>query len=162
LRALERSRSVSLDEAHSLQRIRAQEFADQEAEHEACVQARESAYEAQRKQFGGAASFGVQELQGRRHYAASQLVQETAALAKREEAAKLLHESQDEVSCRLEELRVVERLRARRRTEYLRTRARRNQQRLDELALIKGWSARAVVTTVATDSTGEDICPSAE
>jgi hypothetical protein len=121
LRALERSRSLVLEEAQSLRNARAHELATREAAYSAIVSEREHAYELQRRQVGRMIVFSSEQL----HWT------------------------------RLEEVRVVERLRARRMEEFLQARNRRQQWRLDELGVIRAWN-------VGSLTTGEDTWLSPE
>jgi hypothetical protein len=136
LRALERSRSVALEEARTQSTGKARELADREATHDELARARESAYEARRRQLAGNGTFSVQHLYWNHQYAASQLAQEQVARALCEQARAVLRQAQEETVRRLEELRVVEKLRARRLEQARRLSGRRNQERLDELGLI--------------------------
>jgi hypothetical protein len=140
LRALERSRSVALEEAQTVRVDRVRDVAEKEAAHEEIARARESAYDARRKQIVGGGAFSIQQLHWNHQYAASQLAQEHAAHAICEQARLALRQAQEEALHRLEELRVVEKLRARRRDESARLSGRRAQERLDELGLIKAWN----------------------
>ncbi len=139
MRALERSRSVALEEARTLAAARATELADKEATREELARAREAAYEARRRQVASNGTFTVQQLHWNHHYAVSQLALEQAARATCEVARTALREAQEDTARRLEELRVVEKLRARREVEAQRLSGRRDQERLDELGLIKSW-----------------------
>ena len=139
LRALERSRAVALEEAQTLTSAKTVELAEKEATRDELARAREAAYEARRQQVTGNGTFSVQHLYWNHQYAASQLAQEQAARALCELAQTALRQSQEDTLRRLEELRVVEKLRARRQAEALRVSGRRNQERMDELGLIKSW-----------------------
>ncbi len=139
LRALERSRAVALEEAQTLTAAKTVELAEKEAAGDELARAREAAYEARRRQVSSIGTFSVQHLYWNHQYAASQLAQEQAARALCEQARTALRQSQEDTLRRLEELRVVEKLRARRHAEAARISGRRNQERLDELGLIKSW-----------------------
>ncbi len=139
LRALERSRSVALEEARIVAAARANELAEKEATRDELARAREVAFEARRRQVAGNRRLTVQELHWNHQYAVSQLAREQAARAVCEVARAALRQAQEDASRRLEELRVVEKLRARREVEALRVSGRRDQERLDELGLIKSW-----------------------
>jgi flagellar biosynthesis chaperone FliJ len=139
LRALERSRSVALEEARTLAAARATELAEKEATREELARAREAAYEARRRQVAGNGTFTIQQLRWNHQYAVSQLALEQAARAVCEVARTALRQAQEDTARRLEELRVVEKLRARREAEAHRLSGRRDQERLDELGLIKSW-----------------------
>ena len=139
LRALERSRSVALEEARALTGAKEVELVEKEATRNELASAREAAYEARRRQFAGSGTFSVQHLYWSHQYAVSQLAREQAANALCELARTTLRQSQENTRLRLEELRVVEKLRARRQAEALRVSVRRDQERLDELGLIKSW-----------------------
>ena len=99
----------------------------------------EAAYEARRRQVSSNGTFSVQHLYWNHQYAASQFAQEQAARALCEQARTALRQSQEDTLRRLEELRVVEKLRARRQVEAARISRRRNQEHLDALGLIKSW-----------------------
>lgn len=139
MRALERSRSLALEEARTLGVARAAELAEKEATRDELTRAREAAYEARRRQVAGRGAFTIQQLYWNHQYAVSQLAQEQTARAVCEVARTALRQAQEDISRRLEELRVVEKLRARREAEALRISGRRDQERLDELGLIKSW-----------------------
>jgi hypothetical protein len=150
LRALERSRSMAFAEAQAERGARAGDLAEKEAAREQLARAREAAYEARRKQIGHGSAFTIQQLHWNHQYALSQLAREKAAEELCEQARQALQQAQDEARRRLEELRVVEKLRDRRRAEFSRSSRRRGLGRLDELGLIKAWH----VTT-----TGEHTWP---
>jgi len=139
LRALERSRSVALEEAQALTAAKGVELAEKEAARDELARAREAAYEARRRQVSSNGTFSVQHLYWNHQYAVSQLAQEQAARALCEQARAALRQSQEDTLRCLEELRVVEKLRARRQAEAARLSGRRNQERLDALGLIKSW-----------------------
>ncbi len=136
LLALERSRSLALEEAQAANATRLRELTESEASRDELARAREAAYEARRSQIARGAAFNIHQLHASHQFAVSQLLLEEAARQACEQARQRLSAAQDETARRLEELRVVEKVRERRRAEWLRATARRQQLRMDELGLI--------------------------
>ena len=158
LRALERSRSVAFEEASAATHVRVRELAEREAAHADAVSACEKACQTQRDQLAGATAVTAEQLLWAQRYVAAQLVRERQERAAREVADELLCKAQEEARQRLKELRIVERLRARRREEFLKQRVRESQLRLDELGLIKAVSDHGKRATHSM----EEPCQSAE
>lgn len=146
LRALERSRAMALEDARTVTAAKAAELTEKEATRDDLARAREASYVARRQRMSAGGTFSVQHLHWNHQYTASQVAQEKAAAALCELARAALQQAQDDTLRRLEELRVVEKLRARRRAEALRVDARRSQERLDELGLIKSRLATVAQT----------------
>ena len=146
LLALERSRTLALEEAQAAGALRAQELTEREAAQQELARAREAAYEVRRRQIVGGAAFNIQQLHSSHQYAVSQLLQEDAARKVCEQARRHLQEAREQTARRLEELRVVEKVRARRRAERVRHDGRRQQARMDELGLIKASHGSAGTT----------------
>jgi hypothetical protein len=137
LRALERSRSLALEEAQSLRRGRSQQLTERDREHEAREQERDRAYEMQRNEIVSLGGFSAEKLGMALRYTATVSLQENEAREAREQAQAQLHEAEEQTLRRLEDLKVIERLRERRRLGTRRRQARRAERRLDELGVIR-------------------------
>lgn len=157
LRALERSRSLALEEAQSLRHGRSQELAERNRLRDASERERERAYEAQRNEIVRTTGFSAEQLGAALQYTASVTLREGEARKACEQAQALLNEAEVQTLSCLEELKVIERLRERRRQGLRHRQARLEERRLDELGLIHGCS-----DTSNPENTRREPCPSAE
>ena len=138
LAVLERYRTVILEEAQNVH-LQCAEVLDQEsATHAQAEEALQSAYTAHRTVLvSEGQSLSPEALSSAYHHGRLQSAAVEQARTARDRAQKRLTQAQDSLSARLEELKVIERLRDKRNDNVIKERRRRAQGRLDELGIIK-------------------------
>ena len=138
LSVLERYRTLILEEAQNVH-VQCAEVLDKErANHKKAEEALQSAYTAHRTALvTQGQSLSPEALSSSFHHGRAQSEALEQARAVRDRAQKRLTQAQDGLSERLEELKVIERLRDKRHDNVLKKQRRRAQGRLDELGIIK-------------------------
>jgi hypothetical protein len=139
LHTLERYRSLGLEEARSLHVRRAEAFLQDEDRHARLETALQSAYAVQRALAEPGMPLSGDALRLAYHYGRVQIADLHEAYAARERSSALLAQAQDEVAARLEEYKIIERLREKRQRAAAQLDRHRAQLRLDELGVIKAW-----------------------
>jgi hypothetical protein len=139
LRTLERHRGVAVEQAQAQHQQRATEQTRDEAAHTQLQRSLESTYSSLRALVQPGEILAGPSLSLSYEYARSQVAQLQQAALIRERSRALVDEAQAQLAARLEELKVIERLRERRRRGVARWVSRRNQWRIDELGTIKAW-----------------------
>lgn len=142
LSVLERYRTLILEEAQNVH-VKCAEVLDQESA--TCTKADEalqSAYTVHRTALAAQGqSLSPEVLSSAYHHGRAQSAALEQARAARERAQRRVTQAQDGVSARLEELKVIERLREKRGSNVIKEQRRRAQQRLDELGIIRNCQA---------------------
>ena len=138
LSVLERYRTLILEEARSVH-VRCTEVLDKEsAIHTRAEEALQSAYTAHRAALAvQGQSLSPEALSSAYHHGRAQSEAVEQARTACDRAQKRVTQAQDSVSARLEELKVIERLREKRSNNLIKEQRRRAQERLDELGIIK-------------------------
>lgn len=138
LPVLERYRTLILEEAQNVQVQCAEFLAKENASHTKIEEALQSAYTAHRTTLvAEGRALSPETLRLSYYHARAQCDALGQARTARDRAEKRLTQAQDRVSARLEELKVIERLRDKRRNSEMREQRRRVQWRLDELGIMK-------------------------
>lgn len=138
LSVLERYRIVILEEAQNVHAQCAQVLDKESATHTRVEQELQSAYAAHRTTLAAQGQLlSPQALSSAYHHGRAQCAAVEQARTSRERAEKRVTQAQDGVSARLEELKVIERLREKRSDNLVKEQRRRAQGRLDELGIIK-------------------------
>lgn len=138
LSVLERYRTLILEEAQNVH-VRCAEVLDKESvTYTKADEALQSAYAAHRTALAAQGqSLSPEALSSSYHHGRARSEALEQARTARDRAQKRVTQAQDSVSARLEELKVIERLREKRSTHLLKEQRRRAQGRLDELGIIK-------------------------
>jgi flagellar biosynthesis chaperone FliJ len=136
LSVLERYRTLILDEAQNVHVRCAQVLDKESAVHTQAEEALQSAYAAHRSALVAEGQLlSPQVLSSSYHHARAQSEALEQARTTRDRAQKRLSQAQDSLSARLEELKVIERLRDKRSNSLSKEQRRRAQGRLDELGI---------------------------
>jgi hypothetical protein len=136
LSVLERYRTLILDEAQNVHVRCAQVLDKESATHTQAEEALQSAYAAHRSTLVAQGQpLSPEALSSSYHHARTQSEALEQARTARDRAQKRLTQAQDSLSARLEELKVIERLRDKRSNSLSKERRRRAQGRLDELGI---------------------------
>lgn len=141
LDTLERHRRLLLQEARALQSQHETLAADAE---EACGRAErllEAALASQRAALAPGTPVAVQALWRAHQYASAQAATLARLHRAREERLSQLARAREQLAARLEDVKAIERLRERLQRAESKWARRRDQLRLDELGIIKGWKA---------------------
>jgi hypothetical protein len=138
LSVLERYRTLILEEAQNVH-MRCAEVLDKEsATYTKAEEALQSAYAAHRTALAAQGqSLSPEALTSAYHHGRARSEAVEQARMSRDRAQKRVTQAQDSVSARLEELKVIERLREKRNNNVIKEQRRRAQGRLDELGIIK-------------------------
>ncbi len=138
LSVLERYRTLILEEAQTVQVQCVESLAKESAIHTRVEEALQAAYTAHRTTLVTQGRALSPEALGSSYYhSRAQIEALEQARTARDRAQERLTEAQVRLSARLEELKVIERLRDKRRDISIREQRRRAQGRLDELGIIK-------------------------
>jgi len=144
LPVLERYRAALLEEAQSIQTQCAVALNEERATHARAEQALESSYTEQRTALTARGrSLSPETLSSAFHYRRAQSETLARVRDQRDRAQKRLTQAQESLTSRLEELRVIERLRDKRKDYVNKERRRRAQMRLDELGIVRNCQAEA-------------------
>jgi flagellar biosynthesis chaperone FliJ len=142
LSVLERYRTLILEEAQNVHVRCAQVLDKESATHTLAEEALQSAYAAHRSALvAPGQSLSPEALSSSYHHARNQSEALEQARTARDRAQKRFSQAQDSLSARLEELKVIERLRDRRSDSVSKEQRRRAQGRLDELGISKTCQA---------------------
>jgi hypothetical protein len=148
LRTLERYRSLGLEEARSQRARLAESLLRDEEAHTLLETALQSAYAAQRALAQAGMPLSGDALRFAYHHGRAQIAELGEAHASRERSRALAARAQDELALRLEEYKVIERLREKRRHAGAQWDRHRAQLRLDELGVIKAWHGEGLWPSV--------------
>jgi len=138
LSVLERYRTLALEEAENVH-VQCAELLDKEsATHTKAEEALQSAYIAHRMALAAdGQALSPEALVSSYHHGRAQSAALEQARAARDRAQRRLAQAKDNLSARLEDLKVIERLREKRNENVIKEQRRRAQGRLDELGIIK-------------------------
>jgi hypothetical protein len=137
LLTLERYRNLALDEAQNAHAQCAEVLEKESAAHTKLEDALQSTYTAQRAQADNGQPLYPDAMRLGYHYARVQSTALAQARATLDRARTRVTQAQDQLTARLEEFKVIERLRENRRRRGTKWQQRRAQLQLDELGIIK-------------------------
>ena len=138
LSVLQRYRTLILEEAQNIHMQRADVLHKESATHTKAEEALQAAYTAHRTALvAQGQSLSPEALSSAYHHGRAQTAAVEQARTARDRAQKRLTQAQDSLSARLEELKVIERLRDKRNDNVVKEQRRRAQGRLDELGIIR-------------------------
>lgn len=141
LATLERHRRLLLQEARALQSQHEALVVDAE---EACGRAErllEAALASQRAAIAPGTAVAVEDLWGAHQYSSAQAATLAELRSARAHRLSQLAQAREQLAARLEGVKAIERLRARLQRAEAKWARRRDQLRLDELGIMKGWKA---------------------
>lgn len=137
LLTLERYRNLALDEAQNAHTQCTEVLNKESAAHTKLEEALQSAYTAQRTQAENGQTLHPDTLRLAYYHARVQSTALAQARATLDRTQARVTQAQDQLTARLEEFKVIERLRENRRRSGTKWQQRRAQRRLDELGIIK-------------------------
>ena len=138
LETLERYRNLALEEAQSAHAQCAQALEKESATCAQLEESLESAYSVHRARANDGQALSAEAIRLAYYYARNQAVALAEARTSRDGARARTTRAQDQLAARLEQLKVIERLRENRGRGVAKWERRRAQAQLDELGIIKG------------------------
>ena len=149
LLTLERYRGLILEEAQNAHTQCTAAFEKEDAAHTRIETALESAYNEQRATLANPGqALSPDSLRMAYHHARGQTTLLEQARVARDRTRTKVEQSQEQLAARLEELKVIERLRENRKRHSKKLQSRRTQQRLDELGIIKACQVEGLWPSV--------------